>query len=114
MSEQTFHPKVDPGPGMVSWLTYLDSRLLENSNRISDLDRRGEEQRVSIQERLDVRSAVVDKRLDHFESRFDKLEDLLRDNTRDTATTREEMARNGVIATAVAAFVSVAARYLGV
>jgi hypothetical protein len=110
---QEFVPKVDPGPGMVDWLTYLDSRLAVNAEKLSDLDRRGAEQRDAISERLAIRSSVVDNRFDQMEARFDKLEDLISEVTKEHSSTREEMAKNGVIATAVAACVSLAARYFG-
>ena len=87
-------PKADPGPGMVTWLTYLDSRLADQDRRIVERD------------------AVVDKQFMHYNVRFDRLEDLIRENSRDASSTREEVTRNGLLASLVAAAVSLAARYM--
>jgi len=88
-------PKADPGPQMVDWLTYLDMRLAGQDRR------------------LEERSVAVDKQLAHYDHRFDRLEDLIKDSNDNSVRTREDVARNGALATLVALFVSIGARYFG-
>ena len=94
MSENNV-PVVDPGPGMVSWLTYLDSRLEQQDKRAIE------------------RGAEIDKKFERYEQRFDKLEDLIRETNRDASATREQVIQNGIIASLVSALVAFGSRYMG-
>lgn len=97
MSEnvEQFVPVTDPGPQMVGWLTYLDSRLADQDRRLIE------------------REAQVDKQFAHYDHRFDRLEDLIQKSNDNSARTREDVARNGVLATFVAVVVSLGSRYFG-
>lgn len=95
-------PKVDPGPQMVSWLTYLDSRL------------EAQDKHSSAQwDEASRQFAHYESLFDKIERRFDKLEDLIRETRNDSAATREQVARNGVIAGFVSAMVAFGSRYFG-
>lgn len=95
-------PKVDPGPQMVSCLTYLDSRLAGQDKYLAD-------RTVEVNRQF----AHYDARFDRIDARFDKLEDLIRETSSDSAATREQVARNGVIAAFVSAMVAFGSRYFG-
>ena len=60
-------PKSDPGPGMVSWLTYLDSRLAAQDKHLTE------------------RAIEVNRQFAHYDARFDKLEDLIRETKSDSS-----------------------------